>query len=280
MTGLTVHVDNDGVVASDDDGRTTALSPRLGAELRDAFERAAALPSHRAMTAGTRAALAEARAARPRAGHEPPPAWQDDREGPRLALTALTRRESRPLADVLTDRHSQREWGPPSLEDVATVLLRCGRVMDWVAGPDGYVASHRPVPSAGARHPLDVHLLAGRVEGLPAGAWRFDALRCELVRTSLAHEPALAHLGLVLAAEPPPAALVAVAHLHRTLSRYPTGLSLLWRDAGALLGTLHLCSTDLGLASCIAGTCGVLLDEPVIGVIDVGVLLVGAQRTR
>jgi SagB-type dehydrogenase family enzyme len=140
---------------------------------------------------------------------------------------------------------------------------------------DGYVNTHRPAPSAGARHPLDLHLLAADVDGLPPGAWRFDPVRCDLVGTSLAYKRALGTLGKVLDSNVPPAAVVLVAHLDRTLARYPTGMSLVWRDAGALLSVLQLCATDAGLASCIAGTCGVMADRTAERVLDVGALLLG-----
>jgi SagB-type dehydrogenase family enzyme len=156
------------------------------------------------------------------------------------------------------------------------MLVRCLRVIDWAEGADGYVQTHRPTPSAGARHPIDVHLLAHDVEGLPGGAWRFDALTCELVATSADHDATLERLGSIVGRAAPPSALLAVAHLDRTLSRYPDGLSLLWRDAGALLATLHLCATDLGLASCIVGATGVMMDDITLAEVDVGALIVGA----
>jgi len=276
VSGLTVRVDADRVLASDDEGRTALLPVEMGTALQDAFRHAAPPPSCRDVTAGTLAAVAEAQAARPQPRQAPPPAWQDHRDGPRVALANLTAQDSRPLAAVLAARRSQRDWTPPKLEDLASVLVSAGRIIDWAVAPDGYVTTRRPVPSAGARHPLDLYLLVSEVHGLPPGAWRFDALRCELVETALAHQPALDQLSEVLRAPAPPAALVAVAHLQRTLSRYPTGISLLWRDAGALLATLQLSATDVGLASCIAGTCGVLVDETAQGVLDVGALLLGA----
>lgn len=273
-----MRISADGVVASDDDGLTADLPAELGLTIRGAFELAGPAHNDARPTAAALAGLAEARAARPRPAATAAPAWQDDRDGTRISLAAQPGNASQRLTDVLAARHSQRAWAVPSLEAVGSLLVRTGRVIDWATAPDGYVTTHRPVPSAGARHPLDVHVLAGDVDGLAAGAWRFDAVRCELVTTSLPHERALVQLGEVLGTATPPAALVAVAHLPRTLSRYPTGLSLLWRDAGALLATLHLCATDIGLASCIAGTCGVLVDEPDIGTIDVGALVFGPRH--
>lgn len=278
MTGLTIRISAEGVIASDDEGRTAYLPAELGVIMRDAFERAGPKPDGPRPTAAALAGIAEARIARPLPGTTVAPAWQDDRDGTRVSLASRRECDSRRLAEVLVARHSQRAWSAPDLEAVGTVLVRSGRVIGWSSSPDGYVATHRPVPSAGARHPMDLHLLAGDVEGLAAGAWRFDALRCDLVATGLPYERVLARLGEVLGTETPPAALVAVAHLPRTLFRYPNGLSLLWRDAGALLATLQLCATDVGLASCIAGTCGVLVDEPEAGTIDVGGVVLGNGR--
>jgi hypothetical protein len=79
-------------------------------------------------------------------------------------------------------------------------------------------------------------------------------------------------------AEPPPAAIVTVAHPDRTLTRYPAGISLLWREAGALLMLVHLAATDIGLGSCIVGTCGVLNppSDSASHPVDVGAVAIGA----
>ena len=72
----------------------------------------------------------------------------------------------------------------------------------------------------------------------------------------------------------PPALLLAVAEPERTLSRYPAGTAHLWRDAGALLTTLHLLAASLDLASCIVGISGVLGHEDAARV-DLGALAFG-----
>jgi SagB-type dehydrogenase family enzyme len=206
--------------------------------------------------------------------------WRDEREGTRLKLGGLATSDSRPLSVVLGHRRSERDLAAPRLSALATTLIRCHRVIDWEHGPGEYVRTHRPTPSAGARHPIDVHLLARDVEGLAPGAWRFDALTCELVEVQTQHEESLQTLGELAGGTAPPAALVAVAHLDRTLSRYKDGLSLLWRDAGALLATLHLCATDLGLASCIVGATGAMTNDPARGEVDVGALIVGSPSSN
>lgn len=237
-----------------------------------------------ARDASVAAEVERARSVRPLANEAAPPSWRSVGSGARVKVGGLVDDASGTLASVLARRRSVRSSAPPTLSAVATVLVRCLRVVEWQSESAGYVTSHRPAPSAGARHPIDVHVLAGDVEGLPIGVWQFDPLSCELVQTGTDHEPPLRALGEIVAADTPPAAVIAVAHLDRTLSRYPGGLSLLWRDAGALLATLHLCATDVGLASCIVGSTGVLYCDPATSAVDVGSMIVGAptsaQRLR
>jgi SagB-type dehydrogenase family enzyme len=277
MTALTVRVEGQDVVASDDEGRTVRLDGRLADSLQEAWRRASPPRGAGQATAAALGAIGEARAMRPREAREAP-AWRTPLDGARVALGPLSHDASRPLAEVLARRRSERAWSPPALTDVATVLVRAARVASWAQASDGYVSSHRPAPSAGARHPLDLHFLAGQVDGLVSGTYVFDPVGCELVLADEPPDGLLTELGQIVgAADPPPAAVVAVAHAERTLSRYPGGLSLVWRDAGALLGTLHLCCSDVGLASCLVGSCGVVVNERSPLVVDVGCLLFGAR---
>jgi SagB-type dehydrogenase family enzyme len=277
MRNLTLRLDDGGVAASDDEGLTVRLPEDLASRLTDAFALACETQPTDQLSAATRAALAEARTAAPLVADATPPSWRASHDGERLRIGELVQHESRPLSDVLARRCSKRTWNPPTLASLATIVVRCTRVIQWIEAPDGYTSTHRPVASAGARHPFELYLLAGQVDGLAPGAWHFDALSCDLIATEMPCAQVLARLGEVVGADTPPAALVAVAHLDRTLSRYPAGLSLLWRDAGALLATLQLCASDIRLASCITGTCGVFVDDEDRRELDVGALLVGAD---
>ena len=70
-----------------------------------------------------------------------------------------------------------------------------------------------------------------------------------------------------------------VAHASRTNSKYDHAESLIWRDAGALIGNIQMVCTALRLNSCGIGTLG----EPYIstffnnaaGVFGTGGLLIG-----
>jgi hypothetical protein len=69
-------------------------------------------------------------------------------------------------------------------------------------------------------------------------------------------------LNLAARGRPDFAALaVAICDLRLLRSRYPTGLSLAWRDAGALLAIAQLVATDLNVSSTIVGATAWVTDD-------------------
>jgi SagB-type dehydrogenase family enzyme len=273
---ITIRLEDGECLATDDGGETRNLTVRAS-ELKRWWMEA---PTLEGSSAAVLADLAHARAAAPRsnsgrAATEPAP------HGERTPLGPLQLDDSNALAEVLRERRSTRTFGPLTVSALASVLMRAGRVAAWTEAEDGYQASHRPAPSAGARHPFDIHVVSGRgVQGLEPGAYLFEPVAGAL----LAQEVHGSRSGILLSrvaerlASPsaPPAALFLVARLQRTLGRYPSGMSLIWRDAGVLLQTLHLCACDLGLNSCILGTCGWLESGP--SLVDMGALAIGGPR--
>jgi len=73
------------------------------------------------------------------------------------------------LEKALASRRTLRSFvgGPLTLHDVAQLL--------WAAQGISNLDGLRTAPSAGALFPLELHLLAGEVEGLAAGLYRYDA---------------------------------------------------------------------------------------------------------
>ena len=271
---LTIRVTGGNVVVSSDDGRSFVCEG-VAERIRSEFAAATSM-AEVPRSAATLASLAEARHCRP---VELPACVLVDNQplgGSSVAIGPMARIDEG-IGPLLRRRRSVRELQPCNLVDLSTLLFNGARVLDEWPDRHGTNISYRPHPSAGGRHPLSILVLADEVEGLEPGAWAFDPSRCNL--TDADWDPdriddALSVASNALGGLRPPTLLLAVAEPERTLSRYPAGTAHLWRDAGALLSTLHLLAASLGLASCIVGISGVLGHEDAARV-DLGALAFG-----
>lgn len=278
---LTFRVEDGVLWACDDEGQSRRVCDSKVDALYEWWAHAPSQEPFDGRTAAVLADLGQARSVRPVSNSRAVSAFPA-LKGEKIALGPLALPESQRFSDVLRSRHSARIFGSVSLSAIATLLVRCARLQDAKTVNDGYDASHRPVPSAGGRHPFEVLLLSdARVECLEAGVYALNPVDCTLTahpQDEFSAELILGRIGERLGSpSPPPAAICLVAHLDRTLSRYPSGMSLIWRDAGALLQTLHLCAVDLSLRSCVVGTCGLLRDDQKGPIIDMGLLAFGGQ---
>ena len=82
------------------------------------------------------------------------------------------------VEQALGQRRSVRQFGaaPLSLADVSQLL--------WAAQGQNRRDGGRTAPSAGALYPLEIYLLAGRVEGLAAGVYRYVPSSHELAQVA------------------------------------------------------------------------------------------------
>lgn len=272
---LTIRLTGDDLVVSTDDGASFACRGVPSATIRSLLGAGARDPARRSAT--TLASFAEARHCRPTeapvgefVAARPPSA------GASIAIGSIAIAEDG-IGPLLGRRRSARELQPCQLVDLATVLFSGARVLEEWRDHQGINVSHRPYPSAGGRHPLSILVLVSAVEGLAPGAWTFEPSRCVLSDVGWDTgelDRVVAGASGALAGNQPPALLMAVAEPERTLSRYPAGTAHLWRDTGALLATLQLLASSLGLASCIVGTSGLLAKED-SALIDLGALALG-----
>lgn len=199
----------------------------------------------------------------------PVPAASRDTSGLRVddaELLAVDSSLSLPLVSTLSElkvplnaRRSAREGRPVPLEralDVVAPLMTA--TSEWIAADD-YVERQTFVPSAGGRHPLTVLALT-KEEGDPHHtAWAVSASATPRRYPLTTHD---IQVGEILQAvadalrspHAPSTVIVALVRFRRTLSKYPDGESLVWRDTGVFLGAAHLVATGLGLRSCIVGT--------------------------
>lgn len=254
ISGLTIRLDSVGGLVSRDDGATTEIGDQ---EIR-AFSRMIPerpLWTYGGLTAAAAGILGEAVAINPHSD-----LWQQPMES-LPEVVAISDQPDTPVARLLRRRTSERRMGSCSKQQILKLLNAVNGVLAQERGPDGFPISHRGIPSAGARHPIDLVVACNRVGGLSRGYYAFDPYRRRL-EPSAVHRPLDQTLERVSAVgnleEGAAAVIFLICDLERTLSRYPSGVTLAILDAGVLSFALHLLACELDMASVIVGTSGLL----------------------
>lgn len=175
--------------------------------------------------------------------------------GKRISLPTRDSARAPHLAALLATRRSRRDFAAPvTLDDLAAMLELCCRTRAVQASDLGFDLEFRPHPAAGAIH--SVHTLVQRRN---AEDWMYyDAQAHQLV--SLPGTVAAANAARSAADELVPttnASLIAlVAEPNKAATKYENPGSLIWRDAGVLLGYLSICAEALALSFCPLGITG------------------------
>lgn len=163
-------------------------------------------------------------------------------------------RERDTFFDTLHARRTHREFS-----DAPVPLGSVSRLLHTTWGVQAYLESKtfgplplKTSPSAGARNPIEVYLMALRVEGLDCGLYHYDArghaleaIRSEatpsLARAYCADQPYAAHAA---------ALFIMTAVFARTMWKYPhpRAYRVVLLDAGHLAQTFCLTATRMGLA--------------------------------
>jgi SagB-type dehydrogenase family enzyme len=154
------------------------------------------------------------------------------------------------LARALAERESVRSFSGSALTAAAA-----GQLL-WAAQGITHAEGRRTAPSAGALYPLEVYLVAGRVDGLPAGTYRYDPAGHRLVPVREGDrraELAEAALGQGWVGTAP--AVVAIAAVYeRTRTKYgDRAARYVPIEAGAAGENVCLQATALGLGSVMVG---------------------------
>ncbi|WP_084692313.1 SagB/ThcOx family dehydrogenase [Parafrankia elaeagni] len=186
-----------------------------------------------------------------------------DVSGPRLPLRPPPRDPSMAISfgEVLRRRRSRREF---LLEEVSFELLSAfltnAAGVQWLSADRA--VSRRPYPSGGARHPLEIYLISVRCAELDCGLYYFDPSGSLVRHQSRDRFPrdfsrgvlAAIHDAGISPAVAPAGILLITAVYGRTLWKYQEfGLSVVHRDAGALLQTLYLEAEALGIGGYAIG---------------------------
>jgi SagB-type dehydrogenase family enzyme len=155
-----------------------------------------------------------------------------------------------PLERAILLRRSVRDYRdePLSLGDVAQLL--------WSAQGSTSPRGFRTAPSAGALYPLEVYLVAGRVDGLAPGVFRYRPAGHELLKVFEGDrrvELASAALGQSWVKDAP-ASIVISAVYDRTTGKYrERGIRYVHMEAGHAAQNVCLQAVALELGSVVVG---------------------------
>ena len=168
------------------------------------------------------------------------------------------------LFRVMCARRSTRSYGPGALAlSEISDLLYCAQ--GKTTGTGG-----RTVPSAGAIYPLEVLVLAGEVEGLAPGLYRYspeghtvsriswDDLREAVCGASLAQR-SITHAPVVIA--------ITAVYSRTTGSYGQRGMRYVDMEAGNASQNIHLMAEALGLGTVVIGA---FLDRELARILSLG----------
>lgn len=172
--------------------------------------------------------------------------------GRRLKLPG-TSREGLTVEQAIHQRRSLRDYSlnPVSLEQT-TLLLRAAYGRTRSSGD----LFHRSVPSAGGLFPMEVYLVARRVDSLPAGLYHFQVEDTSLVMLKEGDLGAELWEGTFQqeAAADPALVLLFSARFDRTTEKYADrGYRYAYMEAGSMYQNVYLQATSLGLGTVVLG---------------------------
>lgn len=182
-----------------------------------------------------------------------------------------------PFAAVVEMRRTRYSFAPLLDDQLGALMQLTCRVRATLAGPLSFAQSHRPVPSAGAIHP--VHVVLHRPGD--AALLRYDPFEHGLSQLDTSLDPAALRAAMHEVIDAPAGTLLLfVAEPGLTASKYEDATSLVWRDAGVLLGTFAMAAEALSLSFSPMGVTGepwasqLIPGAPLVGV---GAAFLGAR---
>ena len=158
------------------------------------------------------------------------------------------------LPQILLARRTWRRFSkrPIELHDLATLLGLSWGVQKWVNLPGIGRLALKTSPSAGARHPIEVYVLAVNVKGLPRGLYHYaaDSHRLELLKRKATSRDVVRFLGNQWWYASAGALMLMTAVFSRNQWKYrdPPAYRTVMIDSGHVCQTFCLVATWLGLA--------------------------------
>ena len=167
-----------------------------------------------------------------------------------LALPEPDRSGVQPLESLLRQRRSVRDY-----TDTPLALADLGQLL-WAAQGITHPRGLRTAPSAGALYPLELYVVAGRIDALPPGVYHYrpDGHRLLPVHGGeLRSQLAEAALGQMWLADAPAVVVISAAH-ERTTRKYGSRAArYVHVEAGHAAQNLFLQAGALGLDTVVVG---------------------------
>lgn len=159
--------------------------------------------------------------------------------------------------DIIVNRRSQRTFNKLSLPQLSDLLWYTSKVYDLEVQQNGFIWTHRPTPSAGGRHPIDVIIsLPDELSKRMLSYYNpIDHSINQLQLNANVLADFFNHVDKIMSIENA-TVIWFLAHLQRTNSKYLNAESLIWRDAGALIYCFQLVSCALNFNCCPMGSLG------------------------
>lgn len=170
------------------------------------------------------------------------------------ALPAIEMPSGESFTSVLEARRSTRAVRCAPLAVILN-MLAFATTRRFIKDGDLLRRTRRPSLSAGALHPLSVLLMPG-AEDLRMLRVNVDDAALEHISFPAGELVTVIERSRELLPEARGSLVALIADVSRPATAYERFESLVWRDAGALLQTLALCSQAYGLAFCPLGLLG------------------------
>jgi len=154
------------------------------------------------------------------------------------------------IESALLERRSIRDYSstPLSLHEISQLLWAA----QGITRPGGY----RTAPSAGALYPLELYLISGEVEQLPAGVYRYHSIEHRLEQHMLGdvrQELSAAALNQESVRHAPAVILIAAVY-ERTTQKYgERGRQYVHMEVGSAAENIYLQSESLDLGTVFIG---------------------------
>jgi len=156
------------------------------------------------------------------------------------------------LVSILERRRTTRVFGEMSNDELGHLLWITSRQVKTGHDQLGFTLSQRPVPCSGAIH--SIHIL---ISNQREQYWsRYDPLTHSLQQLPVKFDTLFADVSTQVLPLQSGELVLLVAEPGMTSAKYLDPSSLVWRDAGVILGILAIASELLDLAFCPLGTTG------------------------